>query len=1158
MRYVRWLATSALGCITVAYAQSDGLTNPAFEAGDKAPLGWTLPQGKGLWLKTDGLGGSACVRVDGSGEDSNAWLSEPVSFLPGRTYRLSFYARSDGASGGTAVCGPAFANVDIGVPGKVWSRYENVFVTPFRKDDLAAPLRLGQWQLKGGLLFDEVRLDAVEPVYATAEGIVLGAGEMIAGNVYSFDAPLAGESRNHSRPLMGFTAMFNSDRWCFNETSAVTYRHALAGRRLESGRVEVACNYYVAGKVMVDVSSDAKEWQHVGALTNTGSVAFELPQAMFPAESVYVRLRGARPPCTMQVHGYSFQGRIEGEPLTREGCTRYVETTVKNPKVRVRVLGLGDAVPGGDNTAELQVQNLTRAALPTEARVLFARLGSPTITNSVAVTLPDGGAFDLRIPYEVPGTGCWEMTVELGDAYAAKSTVYISDYYNTTYGEVIPVNHPKLNLWRASSGWKIPQNRALPRPIAKSLVLRVAKNEWEALQLVVTPNVALSNVMVHATALAFGKNMIPAENIEVLRVGYVPVLKTTDATGTRANWPDPLPPQSVPVSVGAGYNQPFWIRVKAPKDAPAGIYRGTVTVEADGVKVSAVLNVEVYGFALPDTLSCETAFGFNPGMVWKYQAITAPDQRRQVLDRYLGSLAAHRLSPYNPAPMDPWHVSWNGLNRWSGGILVTNEKASGCGSYFVSDASERENVHASYEKIVTLPTKGFKISFKHKTSKPQSFLFSLNYQQADGRWMSGSNTDLPIEGKPEWQTYETVFSAFPKGAVSCRFSLWAAGYQEPGIATGNLWVDDLSVTDLTSGKPAVEGGTFEPIDAAKVEPVFDWSSWDMAMARAFETYHFSSFVIHVDGLGGGTFQERYEPSFLGYTENMPEYDILLGKYLRGIEAHLREKKWLEKAYVYWFDEPDPKDYAFVMNGFAKLKKHAPGLRRMLTEQVENALVDGPNLWVPLTPSLNVEGTEARRKAGDQFWWYVCCAPKAPYATEFIDHPGTEMRVWLWQAWAERVTGVLIWETVYWTSDTAYPDKADPQNPYRDAMSWVCDGKLAAGTKNPWGNGDGRLMYPPEAAADGRMTVPVLDGPVDTIRMEMLRDGLEDYEYFVILKRLLTEKLAKLDVRERANVERLLVVPADVSATLTGFTQDPATIEAHRDRLARAIVDLQKR
>jgi hypothetical protein len=1145
---------------TVAHGQAGEVANPSFEAGEKTPKGWNLSKGNGEWLKTGGLENSACVTVEGDGKSDGAWLSDPVTFLPAHVYRFSFNARGEDAGGGTAVSGPAFANVDVGIPGKEWALYENVFAAPFRKDDLTVPLHLGQWQLKGKLFFDDVRLVPVQPVYSAAEGLVLGAGEQVDGNAYSFDAPLASECRNHSRPLAGFTAHFNSDRWCFGEGVAVTYRHALAGRRFLSGALDVSCGYHVSGRLLVDVSPDAKTWQHVGVLTNTGGLKVDLPKALFPAEAVFVRLRGGKAPCSFQVQGYAFHGETDGKPLSLVGSTRYVEEHVKSVnKMKVQVLGLGDAVPGGDNCVDLQLRNLSRAVLPAEARVIFSRPGAASATNALSLKLPAGEAFNVRVPYEIPGTGLWRMSVEVGNAYTAVDSVLISEYYDDSYGELIPVNNPKLNLWRASSGWKIPQRRALPRQIAKALVLRAARNEWEALQLVVAPNVTLSNLTVRASELTMGlgKNKIPAENIQVLRVGYVPVTRKTDRTGTLADWPDPLPPQRQPIGLAAGMNQPYWIRVKVPKDIPAGIYRGAVTVEADGVKASTVLNVEVYDFALPDTLTCSTSFGFSPGTVWRYQRVTDPAQRRDVLDKYLTSLSEHHVSPYNPAPMDKWSVAWTGLNPWQGGTIVTNEKAEGRGSLLVSDPSAKENVCASYEKTVTLPATGFKIAFKHKADKQQKFLFSLNYHRADGTWISGHNTDLAIEGKPEWQSFETTCASFPKEAATCRFSLFAAGYQEPGVATGKLWVDSLSVADAATGKSLVEGGAFEPFDAAKAEPVFDWSAWDAAMTRAFETYHFNSFVMHLDGLGGGTFQERYEPSFLGYAETAPEYDVLFGKYLKGIEAHLKEKGWLDKAYVYWFDEPDPKDYAFVMNGFAKLKKHAPDLRRMLTEQVEKELVGGPNLWVPLTPSLNVAGAAERRTAGDQFWWYVCCGPKAPYATEFIDHSGTEMRVWLWQTWAERVTGVLIWETVWWTSDTAYPDPAKLQNPYLDPMSWVGDGHLAPGTKSAWGNGDGRLMYPPEAAADGHPSAPVLDGPVDSIRFEMLRDGLEDYEYFAILKRLLDEKAPKMDPRMRADCEALLTVPADVSASLTRFTRDPAMIEAHRDRLARAIVELVK-
>ena len=63
-----------------------------------------------------------------------------------------------------------------------------------------------------------------------------------------------------------------------------------------------------------------------------------------------------------------------------------------------------------------------------------------------------------------------------------------------------------------------------------------------------------------------------------------------------------------------------------------------------------------------------------------------------------------------------------------------------------------------------------------------------------------------------------------------------------------------------------------------------------------------------------------------------------------IETHLREKGWLDMAYVYWFDEPDPKDYEFVANGMKRLEKYAPGLTRMITEQPSGEFDAHVNVW----------------------------------------------------------------------------------------------------------------------------------------------------------------------------------------------------------------------
>jgi hypothetical protein len=330
----------------------------------------------------------------------------------------------------------------------------------------------------------------------------------------------------------------------------------------------------------------------------------------------------------------------------------------------------------------------------------------------------------------------------------------------------------------------------------------------------------------------------------------------------------------------------------------------------------------------------------------------------------------------------------------------------------------------------------------------------------------------------------------------------------------------------------------------------DFTEFDRAAQRWLDQARFSTFQLPLQGMGGGTFHERYPGELAGFKEGTPEHTRLFADYLGQIERHLRERGWLGKAFTYWFDEPDKKDYAFVVEGMKRLKSAAPGLQRMLTEQPEPELMGHVDIWCGLTPEWTPERVRARQEAGEQVWWYICCAPKAPYVTEFIDHPGTELRLWPWQSWQYGVTGILVWATTWWTSPTAYPDRL--QDPWRDPMSWVSGYGTPIGTRSPWGNGDGRFLYPPRRDPNGAGG-PSLEGPINSIRWENLRDGLEDYEYFWLLDREV-RRLAGVAGQEGlvGEARGLLRVPDAVSRDLTHFTTDPRVLLAHRDAMGRMI------
>ena len=583
----------------------------------------------------------------------------------------------------------------------------------------------------------------------------------------------------------------------------------------------------------------------------------------------------------------------------------------------------------------------------------------------------------------------------------------------TASGACLPGSAPYLKLWGESSGSKVARGRKAPSAMAKELSVRMARNEAEAVQLVLTPSEDVSDIAVALDGeLSDGKgHVLDSAVVSVLRVGYVEVRLPTSPSNQPGFYPDPLPPQTPGLAVASGESQPFWVRVKPPKDACAGIYRAHLAVKgrrADGTPFACKtpFAVEVFDFTFPDAVTCRTLFGLYTDVIRRYHHLLTGEDCARVYPLYLKAMSDYHLSPYYPALDTVWKVKWKGLKEAKAG------------------------------------------------------------------------------------------------------------------------------------------------DLSKLEPEFDFAAWDAAMADAFSRYHFNAFRVGRElGLGYVNSSRRRNPEIAGFKEGTPAYDIMLEKLLKGLAAHLKEKGWLDKTVVYPFDEPREVDDAFVMNGFAKLKRHAPGMTRLLTSPARKGLIGGPNVWCPMAHDLHAQCAVECRAAGDRFWWYVCTGAKPPYPGIFIDNPGVDMRVWLWQTWNEGLDGVLVWNTDLWTRMTyIYPACDPPQNPYDDAMSWNPN-------RRPLGNGDGRFFYPPLAAADGLARKPVYDPPVGSIRGEMLRDGIEDYEYFAMLKRLLATNGARLDAEDRKATADLLKVPADVYRSLTDYNRDPAAMESHRMRLARAIEKL---
>lgn len=259
-------------------------------------------------------------------------------------------------------------------------------------------------------------------------------------------------------------------------------------------------------------------------------------------------------------------------------------------------------------------------------------------------------------------------------------------------------------------------------------------------------------------------------------------------------------------------------------------------------------------------------------------------------------------------------------------------------------------------------------------------------------------------------------------------------------------------------------------------------------------------------------------------------------------AFLRERGWVQKAYVYGFDEIIPGDgYPKLIEAYGKVKERYPDLPRACTIGPSHdlpKLYGTVDIWIPQTDRFDPLYRE-RQAAGDELWCYVSMWPRHPFANLFVDYSALEHRIIFWQLWKHGVTGFLYYCINLWSSNTVGEPSMDREvaglpDP-RDRAA------VDAGARWPrvrWNtftgptavNGDGQLVYP---GPDG--------GPLSSVRLECVRHGIEDYEMLAILQGEVRRLAGNSSPQARELIRqarRLVDVPPEVCADFTRYTDDP--------------------
>ncbi|MGD7787022.1 DUF4091 domain-containing protein [Propionibacteriaceae bacterium Y1700] len=193
--------------------------------------------------------------------------------------------------------------------------------------------------------------------------------------------------------------------------------------------------------------------------------------------------------------------------------------------------------------------------------------------------------------------------------------------------------------------------------------------------------------------------------------------------------------------------------------------------------------------------------------------------------------------------------------------------------------------------------------------------------------------------------------------------------------------------------------------------------------------------------------------------------------LRPYVEDYREAGLMDKAYLYCCDETGSEYNAMIHHVLDRIDAEFSDLKVLTTATdsrmgLDSGLAPKIDWWVKETPWHSQEVIDRRRQLGGESWWYLHAGVANPHANVFIGYDPGDLRTLLGPlSHRADVDGFLYYRVDRWYGHGIVDDA--PLSSW-DPLTW---NDLA---------GDGSLFYPGST------------GPIPSIRLANLRDGMEDY------------------------------------------------------------------
>ncbi len=552
--------------------------------------------------------------------------------------------------------------------------------------------------------------------------------------------------------------------------------------------------------------------------------------------------------------------------------------------------------------------------------------------------------------------------------------------------------------------------------------------------------------------------------------------------------PDALPPVQGPMDIKAGTSQCFYIKVRTDEDTKAGTYSAAVEVKnkLGAVIKTAEISLNVWDFTLDDNDAPPVTADLNHYEIYTaYQQYDSDD--RQLYKMYYDFLLENHVCAYDlPYTMDDERVD-----------EYLNNPRVRC---FAVD-------YTGYGTGHDIDTEYLKRAYSKLSANPEWFSKGYFYY-VDEPLESGKLLQIGEYGS----MLESVYPGYRMISPFERTWLMAGEplkcYSENNTPTPQLLTGDSSAGiryQVAEGKAVASFEAWCPSwSDNKGEITFSVYEWkgNYASSVASAPVVEKTFVDYPD---------NDTLSVITVTEKHPD-GLTAGDYLFLIHDGVDSSESGVGVWCY----PKASDPAMTvyMNGEVSTSNLAPAMTFGISDISSGAAIgdsieymkDYIKIWVPRCWAYTDEslrGTEGAlfidspeqvellgdyasrinelvETRGDEAWWYWAGKPYEPYATFHADSLGILPRIIGWQMQEYDVTGLLYYSVTCWGEMVGL---------------WSNINNVINPNLNLYGNGV--LIYPGIDRG--------IREPISSIRLENLRDGIEDYMYLEMIGRLCGEE-----------------------------------------------------